>query len=155
MWQKRKPFLITIGLTLLVGLLASVLIYDRVYIYSSLLLPPLAPPSWVFPVVWSVLYGLLGIAAGRILSLPASRSRNEALSYYFLQLLINFLWPILFFRFEAYWLALALILLLFWLAVSTFLFFYPLDKPAARLLIPYLVWLAFAVYLNAGVVLLN
>ena len=155
MWSSVKPFLISLGLTLGVGFLSAALIPESAQQYSALALPALAPPSWVFAPVWLLLYLLMGLAAGRILRLSPSPERTAALRYYLLQLLGLFLWPLVFFRLEARWLALALILFLFWLIFSTILSFRPLDKKASCLLIPLLLWVAFAAYLNAGAALLN
>ena len=155
MWSKIKPFVITIGITLLAGTLAGLLTMNSSAIYQYLIQPPLSPPGWVFPVVWSILYILMGIAAGIILSQENTTSRNEALLYYALQLMVNFLWPIVFFGMEAYWLAFALILLLLWLIINTILSFRALDTRTTLLLIPYLLWTLFATYLNLGVAILN
>ena len=155
MLSKLKPFILSLALTLGVGFLGSLLIPDSRTVYAALQQPPLSPPGWLFPVVWSILYVLIGLAGSLIFRLPASPERDTALRYFLLQLAANFLWPIVFFRLEAYWLALALLLLLLWLTISTWLAFRPLNRTASRLLIPYLLWLLFAAYLNAGVALLN
>ncbi len=155
MWNKIKPFAITIGITLLVGGLAGLLTMNSTALYQDLTLPPLSPPDWVFPVVWTILYVLMGVAAGLVLRLEDTPARNEALLYYALQLMVNFLWPIVFFAMESFWLAFALILLLVWLIVNTILAFRPLDSRTTWLLLPYLLWTLFATYLNLGVAILN
>ena len=117
--------------------------------------PPLAPPAWVFPVVWTILYALMGISAARIsLSLPAE-ARNLGLNLFIAQLVINFFWSLIFFNAQAYGFALLWLLLLWVLVLWMILTFYKVDPLAAFLQVPYLIWLTFAAYLNIGVWLLN
>lgn len=117
--------------------------------------PPLSPPSLVFPIVWTILFGLMGIGAARVSGKPASADRSQALGLFLAQLSFNFFWSILFFHFRRFGLAffwlLALWLLILWMILS----FRKVDSLAARLQIPYLLWVAFAGYLNLGVWLLN
>ena len=117
--------------------------------------PPLTPPPWVFPVVWTILFALMGISAARISLTAESKEQTRALNLFFVQLVFNFFWPLFFFNLQAYGFAL-LWLVLLWVAVLLVIVqFYRIDTTAAWLLIPYLIWLTFAAYLNAGVVLLN
>ena len=139
----------------LVGLVAGIVSAPGGGLYETLVRPPLSPPGWVFPVVWVILYGLMGAAAYRIYKMPASEARNTALGFYVAQLAVNFLWPVVFFRFGAYGAAVAVILLLAVLVVLTVLSFMKVDPLAGRLLLPYLAWVLFAVYLNLGVYILN
>lgn len=117
--------------------------------------PPFTPPGWVFPVVWTVLFALMGIGAARVSCASASSGRFRALALFFAQLAVNFFWSLLFFNPRSYglaflWLAL-LWALIFWMLRA----FRRVDPPAARLQLPYLLWVSFAAYLNLGVWLLN
>ena len=122
--------------------------------YAAMNQPPLSPPGWVFPVVWTILYLLMGYAAYRIRS-AKSYEKDAALRLYYIQLAINVLWPIFFFRFQ--WpVASIFVLAALLIAVAlTFLQFRRIDRTAANLLIPYLIWLVFALYLNIGVAVLS
>lgn len=152
---KWKPLLIALGIPLAVGGLA-VLLSGGMSTYETLNQPPLSPPGWVFPIVWSILYLLMGYASYRVLYSEGSMPKiRRALTVYAIQLLLNFLWPIFFFGFQWY-LAAFILLLLLWAAILlTIKEFSALDETAGNLLIPYLLWVTFAGYLNLGVVLLN
>ena len=154
--SKIKTYLLWILLAEAVGGLAGWLIREDVKIYTdSIAQPPLSPPALVFPVAWTILYALMGIGAARLALAPDSPQRSRALAVFGLQLGMNFLWSILFFKFQLFGLALVWLIALWgailWMA-STFA---KVDKAAGRLQIPYLVWVAFAGYLNLGVWILN
>ena len=139
-----------------VGALAGWISAGGIEVYSALAnKPPLTPPQWVFPVVWSILYALMGISAARISLTPPSKERNRGLNLFTAQLIVNFFWPLLFFNAQAFGFALIWLILLWVLVLVVILIFWKIDKTAAWLLIPYLAWLTFAVYLNAGVYILN
>jgi len=121
---------------------------------DGLIKPPLTPPAWAFPVVWSILYVLMGYAAYRI-SVRRTALTPAALSAYWIQLAVNVLWPILFFRLELRLFAFFWLLLLIALVVTTIRRFAPIDRTASLLLLPYAVWCGFAAYLNLGFYLLN
>lgn len=122
---------------------------------QTTLQPPLSPPGWLFPVVWSILYALMGIGAARIYLSPLSGSRSLGLNLFIIQLVINFFWSPVFFNLQAFGFAF-LWLLLLWAAVLWMsLVFRKTDPLAAKLQIPYLFWLTFAGYLNLGVWFLN
>ena len=108
-----------------------------------------------FPAVWAVLYVLMGVSAARIASLPDSDRRTAGLRFFCVQLGVNFCWSLLFFNARAYGFAFAWLTLLWGLIVWMILSFGELDKTAARLQIPYALWVFFAGYLNLGVWLLN
>lgn len=118
--------------------------------------PPLSPPGWVFPIVWTVLYLLMGEASWRVLTSGAEPDKvRKALIAYGVQLGLNFLWPIAFFGGQMY-LTAFLILILLWVAIFiTLRRFSAINETAGDLLIPYLLWVTFAGYLNLGVYLLN
>ena len=117
--------------------------------------PPLSPPAWVFPVVWTLLFALMGIGAARIWMRQPSLRRTRALELFAVQLGFNFFWSIIFFNFQQFGLALLWLLILWALIVWMILAFRRVDRPAALLHIPYLLWVSFAAYLNLGVWLLN
>ena len=154
--SKWKTYVFWIVLTELVGALAGFLSREGTELYqASVLKPALTPPGWIFPVVWGILYLLMGIAAARIALLQESGAQRAALRVYGLQLAVNFIWPLLFFNLQAFGAAFLWLVLLFALIVWMILSFRELDKTAAWLLLPYLLWTAFAGYLNLGVWLLN
>jgi translocator protein len=148
--------LISIGIALLAGFLSSLLSGGQQEVYQTLNQPPYAPPAWLFGVVWTILYILMGIAAYLVYLSDANPiTKTAALCFYALQLFVNFSWSIVFFRFQEYgWSVLVLALLLFLVALTMMLFF-SINRTAAYLLIPYFLWLLIAYYLNIGVFLLN
>lgn len=151
-----KPYLIWIILSEAVGGLSGWLTRNGTQIYKAKVVkPPLTPPNIVFPIVWAVLFALMGIGAARIYLSPASASRTRSLRLFFLQLLFNFFGSILFFNLQRYGLALIWLVILWVLILCMVLSFRSSDKLAMRLQIPYLLWVAFAAYLNLGVWLLN
>ena len=117
--------------------------------------PPLSPPGWVFPVVWTILFALMGISAARVYLAPPSRERSRGLNLFIAQLVVNFFWSPIFFNLQAFGLAF-LWLLILWILVLWMIFtFRKVDPTAAKLQISYLLWLTFAAYLNLGVWFLN
>ena len=144
-----------LGLPLAVGGLAT-LLAGGMGSYGSFNQPPLSPPGWVFPVVWSLLYLAMGYASFRVYTREKDPGKRRlALILYGLQLFFNFLWPIVFFRFEAFLGAFVVLIALWILIVLTMWQFYKSDERSGDLLIPYLLWVTFAGYLNLGVYLLN
>lgn len=122
--------------------------------YDQIVKPPLSPPAWVFPVAWSILYVLMGIAA--YLAWQANAvERSGALRFYLAQLIVNVLWPVFFFRLEWRLFAFFWLLLLIALVSLTMVGFRYLSRPAYRLLWPYMLWLFFAGYLNLATYFLN
>lgn len=153
-WNRNKSIILQVVLALLAGGLASLLGGETASLYESLTAPPLAPPGWVFPVVWTVLYILMGVAAG-LVARSTDVDRERALFLYYVQLGLNVLWPLLFFRFE--WITVAAVWLLA-LVVAVFLTwrqFRTINSVAGWLLVPYLLWCLFALYLNIGYAVLN
>ena len=124
--------------------------------YRAVNQPPLSPPGWVFPIVWMVLYILMGEAAYRVqISGKDAAQMRKALTAYGIQLALNLLWPIVFFGGQKYLVAFLVIIAL-WVAIFiTLRRFSQIDETAGDLLIPYLLWVTFAAYLNLGVFLLN
>ena len=150
-----KRLLINLAIPLAVGGLAA-LLSGGMTDYKQLNQPPLAPPGWLFPIVWTVLYLLMGYAAYRVqVSGKDPVYIRRAMLFYGLQLFLNFLWPIVFFRLEWQLAAFFLLLVLWALIYITMRLFSAIDEPAGDLLIPYILWVTFAAYLNLGVYLLN
>ena len=147
---------ICIAIPLIVGGVSALLTKNSMGIFELVAKPPLAPPSWLFPVAWTILYILMGISSYLILTSDAGREEiQEALQLYAYQLIVNFLWPTFFFNFRWYFFAFLWLVLLWVLVFLMIRKFYSISKPAAYLNIPYLVWLTFAGYLNLGIWWLN
>ena len=135
-----------------VGALSGFLSRKGMELYSrTAIQPPLAPPMWVFPVVWGILFALMGISAARISAAPPSRERSRGLNLFITQLILNFFWSPIFFNAQAYGPALLWLLILWTAVLLMILDFAKADKAAALLQLPYLVWLTFAAYLNWAV----
>ena len=150
--KKWKPYGIGAILTLAVGGLSGLLSAGGMAAYTqNAVKPALTPPGWVFSVVWSLLYILLGVGAAEIFLAPQSRERSRSLNLFVLQLAVNFFWSLLFFNAKAYGFSLIWLILLWMLVLTMILSFRKVDKTAAMLQIPYLLWLTFASYLNFGV----
>jgi len=150
-----KKLIICLAIPLAVGGLAT-LISGGMESYRVMNQPPLSPPGWVFPVVWTILYLLMGYASYRILVSDAEPAAiRKALTFYGIQLALNFLWPLIFFGLQWYWLAFVWLLVLWVFIYLTMYQFGQIDDTAENLLIPYLLWVTFAGYLNFGVALLN
>lgn len=153
---KWKTLAVCIAIPLAVGGLAALLTAGSMDAYRALNKPALSPPGWVFPVVWTVLYILMGYAGYRIYTAQAPKdAKREALLLYGAQLLANFFWSILFFRWELRLTAFFWLFGLWLLIYGTIRLFYRVDEPAGDLLLPYLLWATYAAYLNLGAFLLN
>ena len=116
--------------------------------------PPLSPPAWVFPVVWTILYLMMGFASYLVYR-DCDYLLNDAMKCFFYQLFVNFCWSIVFFRFELYTAAAVVLGALLLLTIGTTVQFFGVNKTAGKLMLPYLAWLVFALYLNIGVAVLN
>lgn len=147
--MKRKPLVISLLISLGTGAVAGFFTSQAMTVYQEMSRPPLSPPGWIFPIVWTVLYILMGIAAWLIY---LKRPKAEALKLYLIQLAVNFLWPFLFFNLHWYILSAIWLFLLWYLVFLLIREFSKIDKTAGWLLLPYLVWLTFAAYLNLAIV---
>lgn len=124
--------------------------------YAALNKPFFSPPNWIFGPVWTVLYLLMGVSVFMIWSKGLGKKGvKKALSYFLIQLLLNFIWSILFFGLHSPVLALIDIILLWVTILFTIIHFAKILKPAAYLLIPYIFWVSFAALLNLSIVILN
>ncbi|MBQ9940112.1 MAG: tryptophan-rich sensory protein [Clostridia bacterium] len=152
---KWKTLLICIAVPLGVGLISSLLTRDSMEAFMSLEKPSLSPPAILFPIVWTILYVLMGVASYLVVVSGMPYRSRTALTVYGIQLFFNFMWSIIFFNLEMYLLAFVwLCALLILIILNTFLF-YSIKKSAGILLIPYILWVTFAGYLNFSIYLLN
>ena len=156
--EKRnwKPYAFWIIFTETVGGLSGWLTREGTKLYrTTIIKPPLSPPGIVFPIVWSILFALMGVGAAQIYLSPASNARSRALGIFLLQLAFNFFWSIIFFNLQSFGLALLWLVALWTLILWMIKNFHTIDPLSAWLQIPYLLWVTFAAYLNFGVWRLN
>jgi tryptophan-rich sensory protein len=147
-----KVYAVSIVLAEIVGIISGFFSRDAMMVYGQMGEGgALAPPAIVFPIVWTILYGLMGISAARIWISDESDERTKAIIVYVAQLVVNFFWSIIFFNFEAYGVALLWIILLWFLIILMIRAFNQVDKVAARLQIPYLVWVTYATFITLSV----
>lgn len=146
-------FIISILIPVAVGSVSS-LLSGNMSVYQSLNKPPLSPPGFIFPVVWTILYILMGVSS-YIIYLSQSPTREKALKIYAVQLAINFFWSILFFRFSQYFLSFLWLVLLIAAIIIMIKQFYQIHPSAALLQVPYLLWCIFAAWLNFMIFYLN
>ena len=153
--SKIKPYAVSILLTLAVGGLSGFLTSMGMDSFDALTKPPLTPPSFLFPIVWTVLFILMGVGAARVFLTEPTAARNRALIVYVVQLAVNFLWSIIFFNLQAYGFAFFWLILLWVLILTMIYLFCKVDKPASLIQIPYAIWVTFAGYLNLMIWLMN
>ena len=153
---KWKELIISLIIPLAVGGVSGFLNRNSMKSFESLNQPPLSPPGWLFPVVWTILYVLMGIASYLVYtSYATKRQKDTALTAYGVQLFFNFLWSFLFFGFGLYTFAFVWLIMMWALIILTTVLFGKISKPAVYLMIPYILWVSFAAYLNLGVAILN
>lgn len=151
-----KTLAICILIPLAVGGLSALLTMGSMEDFASLEQPRLSPPGWLFPVVWTVLYVLMGVASYIALETPSSQeATKKAFKAYFLQLGFNFFWSIIFFSLGAFEIAFAWLCVLLALIVITTVRFWRINKWAGILMLPYIAWVTFAGYLNLAIAYLN
>lgn len=148
---------VAVVVTQLAGIIGSLFTFSAIPTwYATLTKPELNPPSWIFGPVWTTLYLLMGVSAFLIWQKGWARKDVKiALSVYGVQLVLNALWSIVFFGMQNPGLALVNIALLFVSIVATMVLFYKISRPAMYLLIPYILWVSFALYLNYAIYALN
>lgn len=147
---KPKPLFISLLISLGTGAISALLTPNVSEQYQTLYQPPLAPPGWLFPIVWTILFILMGVAA-YLVYMSDSPDKDIALRLYLIQLAVNVGWSVIFFRLNAYLLAFTWLLLLFFLVYLTTKEFYKINKTAGYLLIPYLLWIIYAGYINLAI----
>lgn len=152
-----KPYLFFCAASLLTGGLSALLTAKNMSLYDSVNKPLLSPPAAVFPIVWTILYILMGISAARVYQRrsfnPAAAKRG--LQTFAVSLIFNFFWSIFFFNARAYLFSFLWLAALWALVLFTIVFYKKIDKPAGNMQIPYLIWLTFAGYLNLFIYILN
>lgn len=148
-----KKLLIAILIPLMVGGLSALLTMNSMENFEKINKPPLSPPAILFPIVWTILYILMGIAS--YLVAVSKKPNGLALILYGAQLVFNFFWSIIFFNMEAYLFAFIWLVVLWILIVLTTYYFSKASRLAAYLMIPYILWVTFAGYLNLAIYLLN
>ena len=155
--EKIKTYTIAIAIPVAVGTLSALLTRGSMDIYDRINTPPLSPPGFLFPIVWAVLYVLMGVSSALVW---INRENNpeaarRGFTYYAASLVFNFLWSIIFFNYESFLAALVWIFALLYLIIRTILEYRRVSRVAAYLEIPYALWVLFATYLNAGIFWLN
>ena len=161
--NKFKNFWVAAGmiaLPLVVGMIASGLTSDAMMQFGELNQPPLAPPAWLFPVAWTILYILMGVASYLIYRLKPRAKKEKKLQkaetiVYLVQLFFNFMWTLLFFRWELRYFAFGWLMLMWGMILALIIMTAKNQKAAAWCLVPYLLWCAFAAYLNIMIAVLN
>lgn len=157
--MKTKPwkaYVFWIVLAEAAGVLSALLTRSGMALYNATAVKPaLSPPDAAFPIVWAVLFALMGIGAARAALTPVSRQRRRSLGLFLVQLAFNFCWSLLFFRLFAFGAAFIWLVALWVLILLMLLAFRRLDKAAGLLQLPYLLWVTFAGYLNLMAWLLN
>lgn len=152
--KKMRTQLFSILIAIGVGALAGLLTRNSMESFQYLIKPALTPPSSVFPVVWAILYILMGIGAAFVYQ-SEHPGRHQALTLYGSQLAVNFFWPIFFFNLHAYLFSFFWLLFLLALILAMMVSFWKIKKSAALLQVPYLLWVCFAGYLNLMIALCN
>lgn len=157
MKKEIKAYAISIAAALAVGGLSALLTAGNMDIYSTITKPPLAPPSVLFPIVWTLLYILMGVSAAMVYLQKEENptAAHNSLITYGISLFLNFFWSIIFFNMQAFLFAFIWILLLWASVLATILQYRKISPLAAALQVPYLLWVTFAAYLNLAVYLLN
>jgi tryptophan-rich sensory protein len=150
-----KKLLVCIAIPLAVGGLSALFTAGNMKLFEEINKPPLSPPGWLFPVVWTILYVLMGIALYLVVMTRTRENKMPAYISFGVQLFFNFFWSIIFFNAQAYLFAFIWLLLLWAAIVLNIYFFNKINSTSAKLLIPYIVWVTFAGYLNLGVFILN
>lgn len=151
-----KRFLISIAIPLIVGGLSALITSENMNLYSRIETPLLSPPGWIFPVVWTILYTLMGVSFYLVWNSNATIfEKKQAFLVYAIQLFLNFIWSPIFFNMRAYLIAFIVLFALWGFVLAMIIKFYKISKLAGILQIPYLIWLTFAGYLNLAIYLLN
>lgn len=157
MFKKLKPYIISVAIALGVGGISALITSAGNDFYETIEKPFLSPPSWLFPVVWTILFTIMGITAAMVYT-DKSASKGEkynALAVYAIQLVFNFLWSIIFFNLRMFLFAFIWLVGLWILIFEMIRRFYGINKLSGILNIPYLIWVTFAGYLNFMIFLLN
>ena len=149
-----KKLIYYIAVPLAVGAAAALLSREGMKMLDAVIKPPLTPPAWLFPLCWTVLYVLMGVAS-YLVAVSDDDLRGNALVFYGVQLNLNFFWPLLFFNLAAYLFSFIWLVILWTIILATMLKFYKISERAGDLMLPYILWVTFAGYLNFGIYMLT
>ena len=152
--KKYKPYIISFIVTFAAAGIGAIATYLGMDTFDRLIKPPFTPPSFLFPIVWTILYAVMAIGAARVY-LRGRKGFTLQLKFYGIHLLLNMLWSIIFFSLGAYLFAFIWLFALWLTVLLMIITFYPVDKVSSLIQIPYLIWLSFAAYLNFGIYFLN
>ncbi|MBC8595863.1 TspO/MBR family protein [Qingrenia yutianensis] len=154
--KNLKKFLICLAISLGTGGLSAFLTRNSQDFYNTLTRPPFAPPAYIFGIVWTILYILIGIASFLIVKSGIDNSGvSESFKTYIFNLVLLFLWPIIFFNFNNLWLSVIVIIISLFTAITVFFKFYNINKAAGYLYLPLVLWILFATVLNISIWWLN
>ena len=155
--KKIKPYILSILIALGVGGLSAFLTRNSMDLYSDIIRPPLSPPSILFPIVWTILFILMGISAAMIYTNETAPEyqKKSALYTYAISLIVNFFWSIIFFNMRSFLFAFVWLILLLYLIIKTIIKYKKIEPVAAYLQIPYAIWVTFAGYLTLAIFILN
>ena len=151
--KKIMYIILSILIPLIIGFIGSML-GGSMALFDNIKKPIFAPPAIIFPIVWGILYILMGISS-YLVYISDSRYKKIGLIFYAIQLVLNALWTMIFFRFENFLFAFIWLLVLLGIVVIMLFYFYKSDKKAFYLQIPYLIWLIFSLILNYSIYTLN
>lgn len=152
---KWNKLLISLLIPLATGGLSALLSGGNMDLFEKIEKPPLSPPGWLFPVVWTILYILMGISLYLVLDTKGAREVKPQLIIFAVQLFFNFFWSLIFFNLNAFLFAFVWLVLLWVLIAANIFLFYSVNKTSAILMIPYFLWVTFAGYLNLSIYYLN
>ncbi len=156
MKTNKKSLIVAVALPLAVGGLSALITGGAMKDFANINQPPLSPPGWLFPIAWTILYILMGVASWLIfVSKAPYKKKNNALVLYAIQLFFNFFWSIFFFKLNLYTFSLIWLIALLVLIIATAVKFKKISNTAFGLIVPYILWVCFACYLNLGVAILN
>ena len=156
MKKNYKLLLICLAIPLAVGGISALISGGGMKAFETMSKPPLSPPGWLFPVVWTILYLLMGYSLYLILTSRADEKLvGRGVYLFFMQLFFNFFWSIFFFKFELYFFSFGWLVVMWALIIFMMITFYKISKRACFVNIPYILWVTFAGYLNLGIALMN
>ena len=148
--------ILCLAIPVLTGILSATITSSAMKAYASMNKPPLSPPAIVFPIAWTILYLMMGLALYLIVITPSDKNlKGTAVLLFTIQLIMNFMWSIIFFKWGQYLAAFIWLIIMLCILIICAFRFYDINRSSAYLLIPYIVWLIFASYLNMGSFILN
>lgn len=157
MFKKIKPYIISVVIALAVGGLSALVTMQNMNMFDDINMPPLSPPAILFPIVWCILYILMGISMANVYVYRKRdlKAEKDSLKLYSLNLIFNFAWSIFFFNFRIFWFSFIWLVALWIIILLMIIKFCKVSKWAGLLQIPYLLWVTFAGYLNLSIALIN